>query len=102
MTARQITQEIYPDLSLSDIATTQKLIHRLEQKQLVDRDRSGHVHEIYPVVTREEFTTLQLSQTAAKLTRGSLKTLLVNLLGSEELTSEDLLEIRKLLDKRRK
>lgn len=102
LTARQITQHLYPNLSLSDIATAQKLVHRLEQKQLLGRDRSAHVHLIYPLIDRDEFAAKQLAETATKLARGSLKSLLVNLLGSDELTNEDLAEIRQLLDKNRK
>lgn len=102
LTARQITEHLYPSLSLSDIATTQKQVHRLEQKQLLGRDRSGHVHLIFPLVTRDEFAAKQLAETATKLARGSLKTLLVNLLDSDELTTDDLAEIRQLLDKHRK
>jgi predicted transcriptional regulator len=102
LTARQITQHLYPGMSLSDIATTQKLVQRLEQKQLLGRDRSSHVHLIYPLIDRDEFATQQLTETATKLARGSLKTLLVNLLGSDELTTDDLAEIRQMLDKHRK
>ncbi len=43
-TARQLTEQLYPPGTPSDVATVQKLLQRLEAKELVARDRSQRVH----------------------------------------------------------
>jgi BlaI family penicillinase repressor len=102
LTTRQITEQLYPKQSSSDLATVQKLLHRLEQKRLIDRDRSSFVHTIAPRVDREQFAGKRLAEAATKLAGGSLKPLLVHLVETDQLSREDLAEIRKLIDKHRK
>lgn len=102
LTVRQITEQLYPRQADSDLATVQKLIHRLEKKQLVGRDRTQFVHLIFATVSRNEFASRRLADTAEKLTRGSLKPLIAHLVEAERLTAEELDEIRRLMDKHRK
>ena len=102
LSARQITEQLYPAQSSSDLATVQKLIQRLEKKNLVGRDRSAYVHAIYPLMDRNEFAGQRLAETAEKLTRGSLKPLLAHLVENDQLSPEEQDEIRKLLNKHRK
>jgi|HubBroStandDraft_6_1064221.scaffolds.fasta_scaffold44850_2 BlaI family penicillinase repressor len=102
LTTRQIAERLYPKRTPSDLATVQKLVHRLEQKKLVERDRSSFAHTIAPRVDREQFAGKRLAEAAAKLAGGSLKPLLVHLVESDQLSREDLADIRKLIDKHRR
>lgn len=102
LTVRQLTEQLYPQQTESDLATVQKLVHRLEKKQLVARDRTQFVHLIYAAVSRNEFASRRLAETAEKLTRGSLKPLIAHLVEEERLSPDELDEIRRLLDKHRK
>jgi BlaI family transcriptional regulator, penicillinase repressor len=102
LTTRQIARQLYPKQTASDLATVQKLVERLEQKGLVERDRSSFVHTISPLVDRDRFAGQRLAEAAAKLARGSLKPLLAHLVESDQLSREDLEDIRKLIDKHRK
>jgi BlaI family penicillinase repressor len=102
LTTRQITEQLYSEQTPSDLATVQKLLHRLEQKRLIERDRSSFVHTITARIDREQFAGQRLAEAAAKLAGGSLKPLLVHLVETEQLSRDDLAEIRKLIDKHRR
>ena len=101
LTVRQLTEQLYPRQTDSDLATVQKLIHRLEKKRLIKRDRTHFVHFIFATVSRNEFASQRLAETAEKLTRGSLKSLITHLV-EERLTAEELDDLRHLLNKHRK
>ena len=51
LTARLMTEAIYPQCSDSDLATVHSLLQRLEQKDLIARDRSRHAHLFSAAVT---------------------------------------------------
>jgi predicted transcriptional regulator len=102
LTVRQITQNLYPKQTSSDLATVQKLIQRLEKKGLVARDRTHFVHFIFAKISRHEFGAQRLAETAEKLTGGSLKPLLTHLVETERLSPDELDEIRKLLNRHRR
>jgi len=44
LSARDITEQLYDEVSRSSMGTVQKLIARLEEKGMVHRDRSLSVH----------------------------------------------------------
>jgi BlaI family transcriptional regulator, penicillinase repressor len=102
LTTREVARELYPKQTASDLATVQKLISRLEQKGLVERDRSAFVHTIAPRIDRDRFAAIRLAEAAAKLAHGSLKSLLAQLVESDQMSRKDLDDIRKLIDKHRK
>lgn len=102
LTVREITEQLYPRKTASDRATVQKLVERLENKGLIDRDRAQFVHTLFATVDRNAFAGQRLAETAEKLTRGSLKPLLAHLVETDQLSPEEQDEIRKLLNKHRK
>ena len=102
LTARQITERLYPSQTASEVATVQKLVQRLEAKKLVGRDRSMFVHVLYPLVGRDEFAAQQLLAAAQKLTSGSLQPLLTHLVETDQLSPDEQDEIRRLLERHRK
>ena len=97
-TARQLTERLYPPGSPSDVATIQKLLQRLEQKQLVHRDRSERTHAFAAVVSREDYAGGRLAELAEKLSDGSLAPLLLHLVSSRRLSPRELAELRRVLD----
>ena len=97
-TARQITERLYPAGTPSDVATVQKLIQRLEAKDLVTRDRTERTHAFFPAVTREAYAGGRLAELADRLSDGSLAPLLMHLVSARRLSDRDLAELRKILD----
>jgi len=96
---RQISDQLYPAGTNSDIATVQKLLQRLEKKGIVTRDRSQHAHLFSSTISKTEFAGAQLAEMADKLSDGSLTPLLLHLVESNRINSDERNEIRELLDR---
>lgn len=97
-TAREMTQLIYGGCAPAQIATVQKLLQRLEAKDLVHRDRSEHVHGFEATVSRAAFAGNQLEQMADKLTEGSLVPFLTHLVEAKRLSKRERDQLRSLLE----
>jgi predicted transcriptional regulator len=97
MSARSIAERLYPGGSASDIATVQKLVSRLEDKNLVTRERKPPAHLFRAAISHEQFAGEQLEAMAEKLSDGSLAPFVMHLVNSRGLTKREREEIRKLL-----
>ena len=97
-TIRRLSDELYPDGGTSGYATVQKLLERLESKDLVVRDRSALAHVFRTAIDREDLVGHELHEVASKLCEGSLTPLLLNLVKEARLTREDRDVLRQLLD----
>jgi BlaI family penicillinase repressor len=97
-TSREIREALYPDGTPSDHGTVQKLLERLEKKRLVRRDRSAFVHQFKARVSRDALVGQQRLSLAEKLTDGSMVPLVLQAIGSKQLTRQERDEIRKLLE----
>ncbi len=101
LTAREIREVLYPSGTSSDHGTVQKLLQRLEKKDLVSRDSSSFVHVFRAKVSQSEMAGQQLESLAEKLTEGSLVPFIMHAVGNKKLTRQERQEIRKLLDGRK-
>jgi len=98
LTARAIRDALYPAGTASQHGTVQKLLQRLEEKRLIERNRSQFVHVFRASVTRSEYAGRQLEQLAEKLTDGSLVPFLTHLVEARRLSARERKAIRDLLD----
>ena len=98
LTARDITQQLYDEVNRSSMGTVQKLVARLEEKDMVLRDRSMSVHQFTACVTQEEVAGMQLEAFAYKLSEGSLSPFVMHLVQAKRLNKREKEQIRKLLD----
>lgn len=97
-TVRDLAQTLYPQQSASDLATVQKLLKRLEEKDCVDRDRSEWPHVFRARINRNDLIGRRLQETANDLCNGALTPLLTHLVRTTPLTDEDRRQLRDLLD----
>lgn len=97
LTARAIAARLYGEENSTAIGTVQKLIQRLEEKELVERDRREPVHRFSARVTREEVAGMQLQELAAKLSDGSLSPFIMHLVQAEQLSKKEKQALRRLL-----
>lgn len=96
---RQITDVLYPGVgSVSQYATIQKLLERLEAKGLVTRDRSLFVHIFTAAVDRDELIGRRLRALADKLCDGSLVPIVSHLARNKELSASQRKALRELID----
>src|SRR5262249_10985978 len=97
-TIRQLTEALYGDVSDVHYATVQKLLERLEEKEHVKRDRSGHAHVFQARTDRDKLVGQQLRTVAEKLTGGLMAPLLTHLIRAETLSERERQELRALID----
>lgn len=98
-TIRRITDALYPEAGVSEYATVQKLLERLEVKRCVRRDRSGKAHRFAARVDRGELIGRRLNDLADRLCGGSLGSLLTHLVQPSRLSADDRARLRRLLAK---
>jgi predicted transcriptional regulator len=97
-TIRQLTEALYDDVTTAKYATVQKLLERLEGKQLVARERGQPAHQFRASISREELIGDRLEDMAAKLCGGSLTPLLTHLVRAQKLSARDRQALRELID----
>jgi predicted transcriptional regulator len=102
LTARAITEAIYPDGAESEFAAVHSFLQRLERKSLVTRDRSSFVHLFSPTVSPAEVLGQELNTLVERLGSDSIAPLIMALIDQKRLSRKEAAEIRKLLDRYRK
>ena len=98
VSARQLTEWLYPEGTAAQIATVQKLLSRLEEKDCVRRNRETWPHLFEASIDRSEVISDQLQQTAERLCDGDLHPLLTHLVKAGNLSADDRKSLRALLD----
>ena len=98
LTAREIREKLYSDATKAQHGTVQKLLQRLEDKGLIERDRSEFVHRFKPTVSRKRYAGSQLEELASKLTSGSFAPLITHLVETSKISGDDITAIRQILD----
>jgi predicted transcriptional regulator len=99
LTAKAITEAVYPDGAASEFAAVHSFLQRLERKQLVNRDRRAFVHIFSPAVSPADILGQELSTLVDRLGGDSIAPLIMQLIDQKRLSTEEAAEIRKLLDK---
>jgi predicted transcriptional regulator len=97
-TIRQLTDILYPGGGAALYATVQKLLDRMEAKGYVRRDRSLYVHVFAAGLNRDELIGRRLRSLAETLCDGSLTPLLTHLARAKDLTAEDRMALRTIIE----
>ena len=100
MTARQVQDKLYGASDRSQHGTVQRLLQRLEEKELVRRDKAAHANTFTPRISRSEYAGGQLETLAERLTGGSIAPLLSHLIDQKRLSRAELRRLREILDGR--
>jgi len=98
LTARQILEQLYPDVARPQHGTVQRLLQRLGAKGLVVRDRDLGVSIFSPAVSREEYASEQLESLANRLTQGSLVPMITRLVEDNRLPLAEIDKLRRILE----
>ena len=98
-TIRQLTDEIYPQGSAAHYSTVQKLLERLASKSFVLSRQRGRVNVYRATVERRDLIARRLRETADRLCNGSLTPLLTQLVGSADLTPDEIAALREIVER---
>lgn len=78
--------------------TVATLLIRMKEKGAVECEKRDKVNYYTPLLDKDTYTKSQTKTFVQKLYNGSVKDLAVSLFRSEEMTKEDIEEIRKMFD----
>jgi len=98
-TIRTLADRLYPGGGTSEYATVQKLLERLEDKGHVAHRSEGRQNVFSARVQRGDLVARRLRDTAEQLCDGSLTPLLTHLVSAGRLSRDELLELRRLVDR---
>jgi BlaI family transcriptional regulator, penicillinase repressor len=98
LSAKAITEVVYPDGAESEFAAVHSFLQRLERKGLITRDRSAFVHIFSPAVSRADILDQGLESLVERLGGNSIAPLIMQLIHQKRLSKQEAAEIRKLLD----
>src|SRR5204863_6537490 len=102
LTAKVITDAIYPDGAESEFAAVHSFLQRLERKGLVARDRSSFVHVFSSMATPADLLGQEMRTLVDRLGTRSIAPLIMQLIDQKRLSTKEITEIRKLFEKRSK
>lgn len=98
LSAREIAERLYDEVNPSTIGTVQKLITRLEEKEMLSRNDQETPHRFEAALAKEDIAGMQLDEFARKLSEGSLSPFVLHLVQAKSLNKADKEEIRRLLE----
>ena len=100
LTARHIREELYAGATKAQHGTVQRLLQRLEEKGVVERDCELPVHLFSALISRQAYAGSQLESLADKLTSGSLAPLITHLMEQKKISRAEIKRLRLILDGR--
>jgi len=81
--------------------TIRTLINRLVQKEAVSYHQDkGRLYSYYPLVSQESYLQVETKSFLKRFYGAAFKPLLVNFLKEEKLSSEDISELKRILDEK--
>lgn len=83
-------------------ATVKTLINRLVNKKALGFKQEGKTYFYFPLISKEECLITENHSFLQRIYGGALKPMLVNFIKQEKLSAEDIEELKKILDERKK
>jgi BlaI family penicillinase repressor len=80
--------------------TIKTLINRLVSKKVLDFNVEGRVYYYYPLLTKQECVKAENHSFLKRIYNGTLKSMLINFIEENELTKEEIRELKEMLDER--
>lgn len=81
--------------------TIKTLIRRLLDKNVIGYEQCGREYKYYPLVSEEESRKIERTSFLQKVYNGSLKTMVLNFIEKENLSKEDIEDLKSILDERK-
>lgn len=99
--ARELTAELNKSEPIAH-STVQTLLRQLESKGAVDHEKDGRTFYFSPLVKQDKVKRSAARELIQNVFEGSAGGLVSYLLENEKVSSDELAEIRKLVDKKRR
>lgn len=80
--------------------TISTIVRNLEEKGYVSHTAYGKTHEYYPVVKKEDYTKVYMSQASKRYFNGNYKSMVSFFAKEEHITAEELREILQIIEEK--
>ncbi len=97
LTARQLTDLMYPNATHASYTTVKKLLERLEAKGFVERSAAERAHCFTATIDRESLVANELESVVERLCEGSVAPLVSALVQKVDLSREQRAELAELI-----
>ena len=98
-TVRDVLESAFPNGEKA-YTTVQTVLNTLEKKSLLERKKVGLVNFYTPTRTRDEVVRSEMSSMVSRVFGGSIPALANSLLSLDDLSLEEIAEIKKILQER--
>ena len=98
-TVRDVLESAFPNGEKA-YTTVQTVLNTLEKKSLLERKKVGMVNFYTPTRTRDEVVRSEMSSMVSRVFGGSIPALANSLLSLDDLSLEEIAEIKKILQER--
>ena len=99
LTSMEIIDSLRPDTTWSP-KTIHTLISRSVKKEALGVRKGSSFYQYFPLVTEEECRRVETKSFVQKVYDGSLHLLIANFIKDEKLSSEEIEELRRILDEK--
>lgn len=82
--------------------TVKTLLGRLVKKNAIAFNKDGRAYVYYPIVTEDECVKAESQSFLEKVFSGALSAMFANFLEEQELSSEEIAELKRILDQKKK
>ncbi|MBC7961219.1 MAG: BlaI/MecI/CopY family transcriptional regulator [Vallitaleaceae bacterium] len=100
ITAKQIIQKLEGEKDWKE-KTIKTMLSRLVSKEALSFEKDGREFNYYPLITEKECMEAENDSFIKKVYNGKLNIMLANFLQQEDLSEEEIEELRKILDSKR-
>lgn len=98
-TASEITSSLSAQTNWKP-KTVRTLLDRLTEKEVVGVDKNQRIYTFYPLYSQEKCQRVKTESFVKRFYDGALKSMLVQFIQDEDLSEEDIKELRSILDKK--
>lgn len=100
-TAREITDRINESEPIAH-STVQTLLRGLEEKNAVDHETEERTFTFFPLICEADFKQSATQDLLTRVFRGSVEGLVAHLLQSDDVSADELADLRKLINRQAK
>lgn len=90
--------EAWEELPKPAYNTISTVVRILEEKKYVDHKAKGRSYQYFPIVSREDYQKRHVRNVLNNVFSGSVSNMISTLVGQEELSSDELDGLRKMID----
>ncbi|GAA0182476.1 BlaI/MecI/CopY family transcriptional regulator [Clostridium sediminicola] len=95
--AHEVIEKIDPRFNWND-KTVKTMLNRLLKKNVIDYEKQGKYYIYYPITKEEDYRMVETQSFIKKIFNGSINTMLVSFLKDTKLSSNEIDELKKILE----